>query len=65
MKPKTPDDTLDVRKLAAQLKEYEDNPRAPGGLKFNMPLEEAVRAIAGITPKSSRLDRRSVTKRRQ
>ena len=41
---------VDVRKMMDELAEYENNPRAKGGLKINMPLEEALRRIAKAKP---------------
>lgn len=49
MKTKTCDGPLDVRKIAAELKEYENSPRR-GGLKIDMPLRDALRVIAKVRP---------------
>jgi hypothetical protein len=48
MKTKT-SDALDVRKIAAELKEYENSPRR-GGLRINMPLPDALRRVARLKP---------------
>ncbi len=40
---------LDVRKIAEQLKEYENSP-ARGGLRIDMPLKDALRRIAKHKP---------------
>jgi hypothetical protein len=50
MKTKPSDEPLDVRKLAAELREYESSP-ARGGLKINMPLKDALRRIAKANPR--------------
>jgi hypothetical protein len=44
------DEPVDVRKLMDELAEYENNPRAKGGLKINMPLQDALRRIAKVKP---------------
>jgi hypothetical protein len=50
MKAKTrEDDALDVGKIAEQLNEYQKS-SARGGLKINMPLKDALRAIARVKP---------------
>jgi hypothetical protein len=40
---------LDVRKIARELKDYE-NSSARGGLKIDMPLPDALRALAKAKP---------------
>jgi hypothetical protein len=57
MKTKNSNGPLDVRKIAAELKEYENSPRR-GGLKINMPLPEALRAIAKVKPERNRPNRK-------
>lgn len=49
MKTKAPEAPLDVRKIAAELKEYENSSRR-GGLKINIPLQDALRAVAKVKP---------------
>lgn len=49
MKTKTRDDRLDVRKVMADLKKYEDSP-ARGGLRIDVPVEQAVKILAKAKP---------------
>lgn len=49
MKTKTSNGPLDVRKIAAELREYENSPRR-GGLRLNMPLPDVLRRIAKVKP---------------
>lgn len=51
MRTKTPNGPLDVRKIAAELERYEKS-TAPGGMKIDMPLEDALRAITKVKPKA-------------
>jgi hypothetical protein len=49
-----PSDALDVRKIAAELKEYENSP-ARGGLRITMPVEQAVKILAKHKPEPNKV----------
>jgi len=44
---------LDVRKIAADLKKYEES-SARGGLRIEMPLTDALRAMAKTKPENKK-----------
>jgi hypothetical protein len=48
---KSGSDALDVQKIADELRRYEES-SARGGLKINVPLQDALRALARAKPES-------------